>query len=172
LGNIGDFLTILKTERLLLVPLTKEQHFEATRRMNGDAELMQYIFGRAETEAETLKWLDSVASRWQSQGHGWWALMQGDNMVGAATLQRLAGAADGPLEIGWRLQRDAQKKGFASEAARAIVEYARSIGVKEVVAVAHPDNRASHAVMERLGMVHIGQQFHYGQTVTTYRLLL
>ena len=165
-------MTTLKTERLLLVPLTKEQHFEATRRMNGDAELMQFIFGRAETEEETIRWLESVASRWHSQGHGWWALMQGDEMVGAATLQRLAGVADAPLEIGWRLQRSAQKKGFASEAARAIVDYARSIGVTEIVAVAHPENLASHAVMERLGMVYIGQQFHYGQTVTTYQLLL
>jgi RimJ/RimL family protein N-acetyltransferase len=171
-ATFGDFLTILKSERLMLVPLSKEQHFDATRRMNGDAELMQFIFGRAETEEETSKWLESVADRWQKQGHGWWALMKDDEMIGAATLQRLAGEPNAPLEIGWRLQRSAHKQGYASEAARAIIEYARSIGVTELVAVAHPENRASHAVMERIGMVYVGQQFHYGQSVTTYRLQL
>ena len=165
-------MTILRTERLVLVPLTKEQHFEATRRLNSDADLMKFILGRAETEEETAMWLDNVANRWQSQGHGWWALMQGEEMLGAATLQRLAGVLDGPFEIGWRLQRSAHKQGYASEAARAIIEFARSRGITELLAVAHPDNRASHAVMERLGMIYVGQQFHYNQWVTTYQMEL
>jgi len=66
----------------------------------------------------------------------------------------------GPLhalhtEIGWRLARSSWGRGYATEAARACLDFAfRNLGLSEVVAFTVPANARSRAVMERLGMRH------------------
>ena len=56
-------------------------------------------------------------------------------------------------EIGWRLVRAAWGRGYATEAARAVLAdaFAR-LGVREVLAYTAADNARSEAVMERLEM--------------------
>ncbi|MFC3078113.1 GNAT family N-acetyltransferase [Phenylobacterium terrae] len=54
---------------------------------------------------------------------------------------------------GWRLHRAAWGKGFAVEAARAVLDDAFSrVGLDEVLAYTGPDNARSRAVMGRLGL--------------------
>jgi RimJ/RimL family protein N-acetyltransferase len=138
------------------------------RRMGGDPEVMRYILGVVERPEDTAVWIDRVEERWRAQGHAWWALVHDGDVVGAATLQRLAGEPNAPFEIGWRLPRLCQKRGYAREAARAILEHARRLGISQVLAVANPENKASIAVMEAVGMTSVGLQTHYQQTVATY----
>jgi RimJ/RimL family protein N-acetyltransferase len=55
------------------------------------------------------------------------------------------------VEIGWRLVRHAWGHGYATEAARSVLNDAfLRIGLSEVVAYTAPDNRRSQAVMTRL----------------------
>jgi RimJ/RimL family protein N-acetyltransferase len=59
------------------------------------------------------------------------------------------------VEIGWRLARSAWGHGYATEAARAALEFGfEEVGLKEIVSFTTPLNRRSRAVMERLGMSH------------------
>jgi RimJ/RimL family protein N-acetyltransferase len=59
------------------------------------------------------------------------------------------------VEIGWRLTRECQGLGLATEGASAIVDYAfDQLGLAEVVAIVALPNRASRRVMEKLGMKH------------------
>jgi RimJ/RimL family protein N-acetyltransferase len=59
------------------------------------------------------------------------------------------------VEIGWRLARTAQGKGFATEGARAVVDLAfNQLGLSEVVAITALPNQPSRRVMEKLGMTH------------------
>lgn len=63
--------------------------------------------------------------------------------------------ADGPtedVEIGWHLHPTYQRQGLATEAARAVLDRARSAGLTRVLALTDPDNTASQAVARRLGM--------------------
>ncbi len=60
------------------------------------------------------------------------------------------------VEIGWHLFPAAQGLGYATEAARALVERAWAAGIDELHAVTHPDNIASQAVCRRLGMTDLG----------------
>ncbi|WP_010524365.1 GNAT family N-acetyltransferase [Nesterenkonia sp. F] len=77
------------------------------------------------------------------------------------------------IEIGWHLHPDAQGRGYAAEAAEALVEHARTVGLETLVAVAHPENRASHRVAERIGMAHRGTtDRYYGTTVELFTLEL
>lgn len=57
------------------------------------------------------------------------------------------------LELGWALRTEARGRGFATEIGRAGLEFAfGSLGAGSVLAFTERHNRASRAVMERLGM--------------------
>ena len=59
------------------------------------------------------------------------------------------------VEVGYALVKDCRGLGYASEAAEAFLTYGFEIlNLKEIVAVARPENRASWRVMERLGMTY------------------
>ncbi|TBN58521.1 N-acetyltransferase [Glaciihabitans arcticus] len=57
-------------------------------------------------------------------------------------------------EIGWTFHPDAQGRGFATEAARAMLELGFGLGLHRVVAELDPRNAASVALCLRLGMRH------------------
>jgi ribosomal-protein-alanine N-acetyltransferase len=60
---------------------------------------------------------------------------------------------NGDVEIGWGVSPEYQKRGFAIEAARTVIEWAfTQEGVKRVIATIPEDNVASIRVAERLGM--------------------
>jgi RimJ/RimL family protein N-acetyltransferase len=97
--------------------------------------------------------------------HGIWAITDRvtGGRLGAALLKPLpASGSESPLlpsgdiEIGWHLHPDAWGHGYASEAARAVLDHAFSGGLPRVLAVTNPDNRASQAVALRIGMTHLG----------------
>ncbi len=55
-------------------------------------------------------------------------------------------------EVGYHLAADKWGKGYATEAARAMLDEARSRGLRRVVAFIHRGNTRSQAVARRLGM--------------------
>jgi RimJ/RimL family protein N-acetyltransferase len=56
-------------------------------------------------------------------------------------------------EIGWVISPGAQRRGFATEAAGALMDFAfRTLGCHRMVATCQPENVASWRVMEKLGM--------------------
>ena len=66
------------------------------------------------------------------------------------------------LEIGWHLHPDYWGKGYATEAARAVLAAAPDL--TQVYAVTYPENQASQAVMRRLDMTEIGLSRRYYDT--------
>ncbi len=57
------------------------------------------------------------------------------------------------IEIGWTLHRDAHGRGFATEAARAMLAAALGpLGLERVIATILPENAASIRVAEKIGM--------------------
>lgn len=70
------------------------------------------------------------------------------------------------IEIGWHLHPDAWGRGYATEAARAVLQKA---ALPEVFAVIYPDNHASQAVARRLGMRKAGlTRRYYDQEVLLF----
>jgi RimJ/RimL family protein N-acetyltransferase len=89
-------------------------------------------------------------------------------LAGALLLKAIpASAASLPLqpsgdtEIGWHFHPDHWGRGYASEAASAVLEYAFAGGLTKVVAVTAPANAASQKVCRRIGMLHSGQTSKY-----------
>ncbi len=93
---------------------------------------------------------------------GLWAIVPIDDEhgrpIGTVLLMPLADA-DGPtdeVEIGWHLHPDKQGRGYATEAAQAVLDRAARAGIGEVLALADLDNEPSQRVALRLGMVDDG----------------
>ena len=57
----------------------------------------------------------------------------------------------GEVEVGWHLHPDSWGHGYATEAARAVIERGFAAGVPEVYAVVRPGNEASLAVCRAAG---------------------
>ena len=56
-------------------------------------------------------------------------------------------------EIGWAIGRPHQRRGYATEAARALLAHAfETLGCHRVIATCQPENVASWRVMDKLGM--------------------
>ncbi|WP_164125920.1 GNAT family N-acetyltransferase, partial [Stenotrophomonas maltophilia] len=65
------------------------------------------------------------------------------------------------IEIGWRLNRHAWGKGYATEAARPIVAHAfQTVGLDRIVAEIDPANSASMHVAEKIGLKFTGDGRH------------
>ncbi|WP_349930188.1 GNAT family N-acetyltransferase [Glutamicibacter mishrai] len=109
----------------------------------------------------------------REDGQGIWAitLRNGGELVGnllckpmSEQMQRLIGMglADQPREIGWHLHPDAKGQGYATEAARAVLDYANQRNVTtEILAIVDPRNTPSLQLCERLGMQRIGSTTGY-----------
>ena len=54
--------------------------------------------------------------------------------------------------MGWILDKNFWNKGFASEGARCVLEFAKSLCVKTMIAQCDGDNIGSWRVMEKVGM--------------------
>jgi RimJ/RimL family protein N-acetyltransferase len=172
-----SFATELETRRLVLVPC-RDEHLNGLSAMNSDPEVMRYISGRPETLSETRAMIERVKERWAKTGYSWWTFIerQSGEIVGAGCIQNLrrGGAGpdtDCPLEIGWRVRRDKWAQGLATEAARAMGDFAFfRLHADVLYAVCDPENVASSSVMLKLGMRYRGLEDWYERKLATYEV--
>lgn len=165
----------LETARLRLEPWD-DSHYAGLRVMDSDAVVMRYISnGIVKTPDETRESIRRVSARWEKYGFSWWVIKEKSTgaIVGAACLQHLANVDGAPLEIGWRLIPEHNGKGYATEAAQAIIDFAAErVGATYLVAVADPENIPSQRVMQRLGMKYKAIEVHYDVPCVVYELAI
>jgi RimJ/RimL family protein N-acetyltransferase len=71
--------------------------------------------------------------------------------IGMCGLVKREGLAD--VDVGFALRSRYWSRGYAVEAAAAVLDYGtRSLNLGRIVAIANPDNHASIAVLERIGL--------------------
>ncbi len=103
---------------------------------------------------------------------GCWAVERPDGVVAGTVLFKPLPAGVGEIEVGWHLHPDSWGHGYATEAARAVVERGFAAGVPEVYAVVRPGNEASAAVCRRLGMTPLGRlRRWYDVELDAFRLM-
>lgn len=98
----------------------------------------------------------------------WTAELRDGTIIGDAGLAPLEGT--GPLvEVGYHFAEEHWGAGYATESAIASIRYGfKTCGLDRIVAVAHPDNRASMRVMEKSGMTLVGPSTYKGKDVVMY----
>lgn len=57
------------------------------------------------------------------------------------------------VDIGFAFLPSFRARGYATESAAAVMEHARSLGLRRLAAIVHPANAGSIRVLEKLGMV-------------------
>ena len=124
--------------------------------INGDPQVGAWLGGPL-TAQQNLALANRLRDRAQENGFTFWALETLDGgLVGACGL--IPAANDLPIrrgvEIGWRLGSAHWGRGYATEAALAVLHHAWSLDLPEVQAITTRSNIRSRAVMERIGMVH------------------
>ena len=84
-------------------------------------------------------------------------LVHRDSRMHVGTCSFKGPPADGVVEIAYGVTPDQRSKGYATEAARALVAYAFGFGeVRVVRAHTLPDGSASKRVLAKCGFVHVG----------------
>lgn len=152
---LGDTRAIY-SDRLMLRPVELSD-VESTFAYAGDAEsvgLMMFL--PYESMEETEQSIRDALEQWQSPQpeRREYAVIRGGEHIGGITLYHLD--APGEAELGWVLRRDKWGRGYATEAARALMAHAkREWGVRRVIACCDSENIASKRVMEKLGMRHV-----------------
>ncbi|GAA2420007.1 GNAT family N-acetyltransferase [Nonomuraea africana] len=143
---------VLTTERLILRPVTVHDHAELMAHWTG-ADVRRFLFdGAVLSPAEITGAIEDSVRDFAAGGYGLWLIRgkEAADLVGAAGLRPLEQLG---LEVFYSLEPGAWGKGYATEAAGAVVEHALGpLGLPEVLAEVDEGNAASVAVVERLGM--------------------
>jgi ribosomal-protein-alanine N-acetyltransferase len=122
--------------------------------LNADPEVMRY-FPQTMTRDQSDAMVDRIELGFEENGFGLWAIEIDGRFGGFTGLNRTTFATPmGPhMEIGWRLATWAWGQGYATEAARCVLDVAfADLGLTEVYSFTTETNRPSEKVMQRIGM--------------------
>lgn len=148
---------MIETERLLLRQW-RDEDFEPFAALNADPITMEFfpsVLTTPESDAA------AAGNRAHIEEHGWglWAVevVETGEFIGFTGLWTVP--SDYPfipaVEVGWRLARAHWGRGYATEAARAAVEFGfGDLGLAEIVSMTAVANLRSRRVMEKLAMNH------------------
>jgi RimJ/RimL family protein N-acetyltransferase len=166
---------VIETERLILRGHRPED-FEAFHALWSDPQVVAMITGKPSTPSETQSRLLRHIGHWAALGWGYWALedkatglFAGD--VGFGWFRRdIVPSIDGMPEMGWVLSPDVHGRGYATEAARAALQWMdASMPGAETCAIFHPENTASMRVAEKIGFAFWTMGQFHGEDTPIYR---
>lgn len=167
----------LDTERLSLRG-PRQEDFEDSVAMWGDLEVTRYILGRALSREEVWARHLRQVGHWAVHGFGVWTVREraGGAFVGEIGLisyqrelgERAAWFSTAP-EAAWGLAPAAQGKGYAAEAVKATLGWAkRALGAPRVVCIIDKDNAPSLAVARRCGFQPHGEVSYQGKQLAAF----
>jgi RimJ/RimL family protein N-acetyltransferase len=143
----------LDTERLVMRGF-REDDLDELAAISADPEVTKWVgddngLSREDTWRRMAYWV----GHWELRGFGQWALIERETgrLVGRAGLLRPE--AWPGLEVGWLVAREHWGRGFAPEAGRGAIEWAREeLGADHVISLIEDANERSARVAEKLGM--------------------
>jgi ribosomal-protein-alanine N-acetyltransferase len=158
---------VLTTKRLILCPLHSRDVGPLYARIFSDPEVMRFGDG-VQTQEWVRNWLQQHLDGYRTLGFGPYAVVekQTQEVLGYCGLFYFPDINGQPeVEIGYRLARSAWGQGYATEAARAVRDYAfYTLGRKRLIAMIDPANVASIRVAQKLGMHYEGEIWMEGYT--------
>ena len=102
-------------------------------------------------------------------GLGFWALVDKETNVVVGEGCLFPNKETNEVEVGYILRRDYWGKGHATELLASLLKYGfEKLNLESIIAVAHPDNKASLKVMEKCGMVFKGTGTYHNRFSVKY----
>ena len=147
----------IRTGRLLLRRWRAED-VEPFAAICGDPEVMRYIgSGAIRTHEQVVLSVQAFERDWEENGYGLFAVERvgGGQMIGFTGLANPTFLPEilPAVELGWRFARSAWGNGYATEAAKAALDFALArLRLPEVVSIYQANNHASARIVQKLGM--------------------
>ena len=146
--NWGKSEMFIKTNRLLIREF-EIQDWQAVYEYTSNPNVMKYIPEGVFNEEEAKKFVSENSG--EKAKHFPIILVSENIVIGHIVFHQYFG--DHTYEIGWVLNPNYYNNGYASEAAKAVLDY----GFKEkklhrIIATCQPENIPSYRVMEKIGM--------------------
>lgn len=146
---------VIKTDRLVLRTWCEEdlEHFA---KMNADPRVMEF-FPSVRSFEESKDEFTLIQEGFSSDGWGLWvaSLIGSDKFMGFIGIKKIGYQTHftPAVEIGWRLAYEYWGQGYATEGAKAALEYGfENVKLDEIVAMTAKQNIRSQNVMEKIGM--------------------
>lgn len=98
-------------------------------------------------------WIDWNRQNYVEHGFGLWAVeTHVGEFIGDCGLTVQTVEDERLVESGWHVLSSARSRGYATEAAEAVREFARELGVDHLIAIIRPNNVASQRVATKIGL--------------------
>ncbi len=145
----------IQTERLLIRDW-KEEDLPIFREMNRDEKVMKY-FPKMLSDPETDSFFQRIQNELDTLGYGLYAVevKETKDFIGFIGFHKATFSAPFTpcIEIGWRLKASAWNHGYATEGAKACLEYGfGKLNLEKVYSFTAVINHPSEKVMKKIGM--------------------
>ncbi len=157
----------IETERLVLREM-RLSDLDGMFALDSDPEVHRYLGNKPVktlTESETI--IKSVLQQYEERGIGRWAAIEksSGNFIGWSgirlNLEYNMNGFTRYYDIGYRLTKDYWGKGYATESARAALNYAFNVlKLPELYATTEIGNTASHKVLLKIGLTYV-EDFYF-----------
>lgn len=131
--------------------------------MNKDPEVMRY-FPSTLSDSETETLYNTIEKEFACNNWGLYAveIKATGEFIGYVGLHAIGFEADFTpgIEIGWRLAAAHHNRGYATEAAKAVMRLAKEHGIKRLYSFTARPNGPSERVMQKIGMAKVGEFNH------------
>lgn len=132
--------------------------------MNADPEVMEF-FPATLSQGEAAAFITRVRTFIDGNGFGLWAVDEKatGNFIGfiGLTTPRFESFFTPCIEIGWRLAKPYWGKGYATEGAKASLDYGFSaLGFEKIYSFTAITNKHSERIMQKIGMTRVGEFDH------------
>jgi RimJ/RimL family protein N-acetyltransferase len=147
--------TILETERLALRQLDANGDAEFMVEVLNEPAFIKYVADRGvRTPADATKYItENMLPSYAKFGFGFYVVELKDTRVPIGICGLIKRDALNDVDIGFSTLREYWGRGYAYEAASALLEHGRRVhGLPRIVGITAPDNDASMNLLQKLGL--------------------
>jgi RimJ/RimL family protein N-acetyltransferase len=150
---------IIETERLILRQIDPDRDFEPWARAMADEDTVRYLGTKPMNRAESWRSLAMAVGHWAIRGYGFFSVEHRETGAWVGRVGPWFPVGWPAPEVGWTISPDHWNQGYATEAARASVDFAfRTLGWPQVIHVIMEGNEASMAVARKIGSSVVREQ--------------
>lgn len=153
---------ILETNRLILKRIALS-HFEDLFALRSDPEVMKYIGDgsiQSKEEVENFIKCSLTTGYYEKYGLDFFSVYEKETglFVGQAGLFHVGfDVKQAEIELAYRLHKKYWNRGYATELAKALIEYGfNKLSLSKIIAAVRPENERSRRVLEKAGMSYTG----------------
>jgi RimJ/RimL family protein N-acetyltransferase len=146
--------SFIETERLLIRKWDLARDLDDAVAIYGDGQTMRFIPCGALTRDQTQRLIERMTKRDEENGFGIWPVVHKSTqrVIGESGVTYIPGHGR-DIEIAWIFNRQYHGNGYATEAARAVMQFAfKQLNLPLVYALIERENARSIGVANRLGM--------------------